>query len=191
MKNWLVALSTADGEKLWDAPQPGSGHYSPEDVFVIDGVVWTGATANVNDSGDYTARDLHTGEVVNEIKGKDDIYWFHQRCYISKATDNYIIPSRTGIEFVDLDQKHWDVNHYTRGGCIYGVMPSNGLIYTPPHACACYMEAKLNGFCALAPKSGSEAVLLEAASKDRLEKGPSYGDEIADIHSDVTGDCAK
>jgi outer membrane protein assembly factor BamB len=176
------AFSAVDGKKLWDAPQPGSGHYSPEDLFVINGVVWTGATANVQDSGNYTGRDLHTGEVVAEIAGKDDIYWFHQRCYISKATQNYIIPSRTGIEFVDLDKDkdNWNVNHYTRGGCIYGVMPSNGLIYTPPHACACYMETKLNGFGALAPPSKSEQDMVAAASQNRLEKGPAYNADITD-----------
>ena len=173
----LLAFSTQDGNKLWEAPQPGSGHYSPEDVFVINGVVWTGATANVQDSGNYTGRDLHTGEVLSEIEGKHDIYWFHQRCYPSKATENYIIPSRTGIEFVDLEEKNWDVNHYTRGGCIYGVMPSNGLIYTPPHACACYMETKLNGFGALAPASKSEQEMV-AAAQNRLEKGPAYNENI-------------
>ena len=176
----IIAMSTADGKKLWDAPQPGSGHYSPEDMFVIDGLVWTGATANVQDSGDYTGRDLHTGEVVTEIDGKKDIYWFHQRCYPSKATKNFIIPSRTGIEFVDLEKKNWDVNHYARGGCIYGVMPSNGLIYTPPNACACYMETKLNGFCALGPAGDVRKQLKEAAADNRLEKGPAYGADIAD-----------
>jgi outer membrane protein assembly factor BamB len=176
----VIALSTADGRKIWDAPQPGSGHYSPEDMFVIDGLVWTGATANVTDSGTYTGRDLHTGEVVTEIEGKDDIYWFHQRCYPSKATENYIIPSRTGIEFVNLEEKNWDVNHYTRGGCIYGVMPSNGLIYTPPHACACYMEAKLNGFGALGPGTGLKQQLEQAAAENRLIKGPAYDAEVAD-----------
>jgi hypothetical protein len=30
-----------------------------------------------------------------------DIYWFHHRCYRPKATDRYLLPSRTGIEFVD------------------------------------------------------------------------------------------
>lgn len=175
----MIALSTADGQKLWDAPQPGSGHYSPEDMFVIDGLVWTGATANVQDDGKYTGRDLHTGDVVTEIEGKDDIYWFHQRCYPGKATENYIIPSRTGIEFVDLDEKTWDVNHYTRGGCIYGVMPSNGLIYTPPHACACYMETKLNGFGALGPAGGLKQQLEAAAAENRLEKGPAYDAVIA------------
>ena len=30
-----------------------------------------------------------------------DTYWFHHRCYIAKATDNFLMPSRTGIEFID------------------------------------------------------------------------------------------
>jgi outer membrane protein assembly factor BamB len=176
----MVAFSAMDGKKLWDAPQPASGHYSPEDMFVIDDLVWTGATAMMQDSGTFTGRDLHTGEVVVEVPCDANIYWFHQRCYPSKATENYIIPSRTGIEFVDLEQKHWTVNHYTRGGCIYGVMPSNGLIYTPPHACACYMEAKLNGFGALGPARDSDPDLEIEADGNRLEKGPAYDAEIAD-----------
>ena len=41
----MLAISAVDGKKLWEAPQPSSGHYSPEDIFVIDGLVWTGDTA--------------------------------------------------------------------------------------------------------------------------------------------------
>ncbi len=175
----VIALSTSNGKKLWDAPQPGSGHYSPEDVFVINGLVWTGQTANVQDNGNYYGRDLYTGELVEEIPGYQAKYWFHQRCYISKATENYIIPSRTGIEFVDLQAKNWDINHYVRGGCIYGIMPSNGLIYAPPHACACYMEAKLNGFCAMGP-AGNPKRDIQSTEVNRLEKGPAYNQEITD-----------
>ena len=54
-----------------------------------------------------------------------------------------LLPSRTGIEFVDMESEHWDINHWVRGGCIYGIMPCNGLVYAPPHDCACYTEAKL------------------------------------------------
>jgi outer membrane protein assembly factor BamB len=176
----MMALSAEDGRKLWEAPQPPSGHYSPEDIFVIDGLVWTGATAMGQNEGNYIGRDLHTGEVKVDIPCDADIYFFHQRCYPSKATKNYILPSRTGIEFVDLEQEHWTVNHYTRGGCTYGIMPSNGLIYTPPHACACYMEAKLSGFCALAGIRESEPDLGAAAAERRLEKGPAYNVEITD-----------
>jgi outer membrane protein assembly factor BamB len=181
----MIALSAADGRKLWDAAQPPSGHYSPEDIFVIGGLVWTGATAWTQANGTYTGLDLHTGEVKSEVPCDTNIYFFHQRCYPSKATEKYILPSRTGIEFVDLDKKHWTVNHYTRGGCIYGIMPSNGLIYTPPHACACYMEAKLNGLGALGPMRGFEPDLAAASGENRLEKGPAYDKEISnEAHSE-------
>ncbi len=177
----MMALSAVDGKKLWDAPQPLSGHYSPEDIFVIDGLVWTGGTAfSGEDTGSYTGRDLHTGEVVSEFPCDADVYWFHQRCYPSKATEKFILPSRTGLEFVDLEQEHWNINHYTRGGCFYGIMPSNGLVYTPPNACSCYLEAKLEGFGALGGAHASEPDLKKEAAGNRLEKGPDYNADIED-----------
>ncbi|MBN2062833.1 MAG: PQQ-binding-like beta-propeller repeat protein, partial [Deltaproteobacteria bacterium] len=176
----MVAFSAENGKKLWEAPQPTSGHYSPEDIFVIDGLVWTGNTAWGQADGKFIGRNLHTGEVVNEFLCDVDIYWFHQRCYPSKATEKYIIPSRTGLEFVDLEKEHWDINHYTRGGCFYGVMPSNGLVYTPPNACACYLEAKLEGFNALGGAFESEPDLEKESKNNRLEKGPAYDAAITD-----------
>ncbi len=176
----MMAVSAIDGKKLWEAPQPSSGHYSPEDIFVIDGLVWTGNIAWGQADGKYIGLDLHTGELVKEFPCDVDIYWFHQRCYPSKATEKYILPSRTGLEFVDLGQEHWNINHYTRGGCFYGVMPSNGLVYTPPNACACYMEAKLNGLGALSGAHISEPDLEKASPTSRLEKGPVYNATITD-----------
>jgi outer membrane protein assembly factor BamB len=176
----MIAVSANDGKKLWEAPQPSSGHYSPEDLFVINGLVWTGNTAWGQADGKYIGRDLHTGELVKEFPCDVDIYWFHQRCYPSKATEKYIIPSRTGVEFVDLEQEHWNINHYTRGGCFYGVMPGNGLVYTPPNACACYMEAKLEGFNALGGAFESEPDLKKESENNRLEKGPAYDAAITD-----------
>jgi outer membrane protein assembly factor BamB len=170
----IMAFSVSNGTKLWEAAQPQSGHYSPEDMFVIDDVVWTGATGNIGDSGIYTGRDVHTGATKATIPGYTGVYFFHQRCYPSRATKKYIMPSRTGIEFVDLTQKNWTINHYTRGSCFYGIMPSNGLIYTPPNACACYLEAKLNGFGALAPASTNDPYLPHELAAVRLEKGPAY-----------------
>ena len=177
----VVAFSAADGKKLWSQHQPASGHYSPEDVFVIDGLVWTGATAMMNDKGNYIAWDLHTGELKKDLPSDaGDIYWFHQRCYPSRATEKYFIPSRTGIEFVDTEKGHWEINHYARGSCSYGVMPSNGLIFAPPSACACYMEAKLFGMSALGGNIQSGFNLEEAVKENRLEKGPAYSTDIKD-----------
>jgi outer membrane protein assembly factor BamB len=170
----IVALSVSNGNKLWEAQQPASGHFAPEDMFVINDLLWTGATANQTSSGDFTGRDIHSGNIRDQIPGYSGIYWWHQRCYPSRATSKFILPSRTGIEFVDLSQKNWTVNDYTRGSCIYGIMPSNGLIYTPPNACACYPEAKLDGFGALAPAADADPNLRVEAAKNRLEQGPAY-----------------
>ena len=118
-------------------------------------MVWSAPTTSGRDSGVFTGRDLRTGKVMVEIPPNVDTYWFHHRCYIAKATDNFLMPSRTGIEFIDPETKNWDINHWVRGGCLYGVMPANGLTYAPPHNCACYPEAKLFGFNALASAAPS------------------------------------
>ena len=46
------------------------------------------------------------------------------------------------------------------------------MIYQPPHPCACYIEAKLTGFNALAAGSALEEARKPAT---RLYKGPAYG----------------
>jgi len=98
----------------------------------------------------------------------------HHRCYSNKATDRYILGGRRGTEFIDLKSGEVLWNSWARGVCKYGVMPSNGLLYAPPHACGCYMAAKLIGFNALAPKrQKSEA---GGQKSERLEKGPAYSD---------------
>jgi len=169
----LSALSASSGKTLWGGKHAAMGHHCSEDVLVIDGLLWTGATAGGRDSGLYTGRDLLTGEVKREFGPDVKTFWFHQRCYRSKATDNFILPSRTGIEFVDLENEHWTAHHWVRGGCSYGIMPSNGMIYTPPHPCACYMESLLHGFCALAP--AERKTDDRGHQTDRLEKGPAFG----------------
>jgi len=172
-KMW--GLSATDGKILWSAPHPASGHNSPEDLMVIDGLVWAGEIANGRLSGVFTGRDPRTGEVKVQFPPDVQTYWFHHRCYRSKATVNYILSSRTGIEFVDFRRKHWQIHHWVRGGCLYGIMPANGLVYAPMHDCACYIEAKLFGFNALSARSSPIK-----PPANRLEKGPAYDDVPAE-----------
>jgi len=174
-KRIVTALSKKDGTKLWEAPHYAAGHAgSPEDLFVIDGLVWCGKIASGKQSGVFTGRDPGTGQVMREFTPDLETYWFHHRCYRAKATDEYILASRTGIEFIDIRAKTWETHHWVRGACTYGIIPCNGLVYAPPHPCACYLDAKLSGFCALAPSS--QRTRKETASaEDRLVKGPAYG----------------
>ena len=177
--NTMFALSAKNGEVLWTADHPASGYKSPEDILVMKGLVWTPETSFGNLSGVSIGRDPYTGEVKKEFEPDIDTHWFHHRCYRAKGTDNYLLMSRTGIEFVDPDTEHWETHHWVRGACLYGVMPANGIIYNPPHPCACYLEAKMYGFNALAPASPTRAVPREVPEEGRLEKGPAYGKRIA------------
>ena len=170
----LFGVSAETGEVLWSGPHPKSGHYCPEDVLVAGGLVWGGEIAGGRDSGEFIGRDPKTGEVKSRFLPDVDIYFMHHRCYRSKATDKWLIPGWTGTEFVDFRNEHWITNHWVRGGCIYGVMPCNGLVYTTPHSCACYMQSKLYGFCALAAPSDSRRVPTDVPEKGRLERGPVY-----------------
>ena len=174
----MTALSVADGKKLWSAEHHRGGHASPDDMLVIGDLVWSGAVANGADSGVLTGRDLRTGAIKSEFPPDVKAYWFHHRCYRSRATEKYFMSSRTGIEFIDLQAKQWDINHWVRGGCLYGIMPCNGLVYAPPHACGCYLESKLSGFNALAAESPSRKVPKDVPEDGRFQKGPIYDDPV-------------
>ncbi|MFO8014820.1 MAG: PQQ-binding-like beta-propeller repeat protein [Phycisphaerae bacterium] len=169
----VSAVRAADGTMLWSGEIPPSGHYCPEDLLVAGGMVWTGDTAwGRKDTGVFVGRDIHTGEVASRFTPDVSPEWMHQRCYRSKATDRYLLPSRMGIEFVDWQAKHWTIHHWVRGGCLYGIVPANGLVYAPPHDCACYLQSKLYGFCALAAATPSRRVPAEVDDAKRLQRGP-------------------
>ena len=178
-KDTMTALSAKTGDVLWTAYHPPSGYRSPEDLLVANGLVWTGETTSGRAVGVFTGRDPYTGEIKSEFPPDVETYWFHHRCYRGKATDNYLLMSRAGIEFIDVRNEKWIPHHWLRGACLYGIMPANGMVYNPQHPCACYLESKLYGFNAVAPASAGPRVPKRAANKSRLEKGPAYGKYIA------------
>ena len=171
----MTALSATTGETLWSAPHPASGYDSPEDLFVINDQVWTAPLTSRKDTGLFEVRNIKTGEVTQSHPDNTGKHMPHHRCHRAKATSKYILTSRTGIEFVDtLGQSERSRHDWTRGSCLYGLMPANGLIYTPPHACACYALAKLSGFCALSSR-GDETVDRPRPVGRMPETGPAYG----------------
>ncbi len=175
----MYGLDPTTGKQMWTAAHPNSGYQSPQDLMVMSGLVWCAPLTAGKDTGQFTGRDPVTGEIKKQFSPDVNTYWFHHRCYIAKATDNFIMPSRTGVEFVDPSKEHWDIHHWVRGGCLYGIMPCNGLTYTPPHDCACYPEAKLFGFNALAGPAATRPIPAEVAEAGRLEKGPAFDDPQA------------
>jgi outer membrane protein assembly factor BamB len=169
----IVAFSAETGEKLWTAPCHESFN-APVDVFVARGQVWSGEVAWNPQPGITQVYDLKTGEVVSKRPPDQEFGRFgHHRCYRAKATVNYVLHSRRGIEFVDMDSDQLLIDRWTRGTCGYGLLPCNGMIYTPPHACACFVTEQLNGFNALRAKAESGGGRAEEGSS--LLEGPAYG----------------
>ncbi|MBC8871015.1 MAG: PQQ-binding-like beta-propeller repeat protein [Planctomycetes bacterium] len=181
----MTALSAETGKTLWSAPHAASGYQSAEDLLVAGGLVWTGATTSGGYDGIFSGHDPHTGEVKKQFPPDVESYWFHHRCYRGKATEKYLLMSRTGIEFLDLDKQSWELHHWVRGACLTGITPANGMVYAPQHDCACYPEAKVLGFAAVAPDSKSLNAMRAAADDQRLERGTAFG-AVSDQQSAVS-----
>jgi len=184
----LFALSAETGAVLWSCDATET-LCCPGDVFVIDGLVWAGhATGRGAQEPDFTvARNLRTGEIVKEIQSDEAFTTIHHhRCYRNRATERYIMLGRTGIEFIDLASGEAMRHNWVRGACQYGIVPSNGLLYAPPHSCACYTQSKLSGFWALAPKRRTKGTNRTEGTEgaERLKKGPAY-DQIENRQSKI------
>ncbi len=170
----LIALDAATGKELWRCPC-GKDVGAGPDVFVADGLVWVGENPR-RASADYLrGRDIRTGHIRRNFPPpRNWPTWHHHRCYRDKATERFILAGRTGIEFLDLRTGKLTTHHWVRGICEYGIMPANGLIYSPPDQCACYIESRLQGFHALAPKRQNEPDWDHLPTAGRLVRGPAY-----------------
>jgi outer membrane protein assembly factor BamB len=176
----LAALSAEDGTRLWQSDYLPGLESMPGEIYVSDGQVWLGP--------DFAQpRDLRTGQVRMNRPVLDRLWTtgHHYRCYPGKATCNYILTAKRGIELIDLSGASHSRNNWVRATCRVGVTPCNGLLYAPPHSCGCYMEAKLYGFWALAAagtveepkveelKSGEEGRLVLGAAFGTVKLGPA------------------
>jgi len=186
----LAGFAADTGKLLWSQPKKYIGHlwYEWKDVFVIGNLVWTwsaelevgtSAAGGVRERSVYPKSahgyELVTGELKKQVPlGAIFKANHHHRCYRNKATTQYILASRRGTEFVDLENGRHTVDNWVRSTCHVGMMPANGLQYVPPHPCACYIEEKLNGFLALAAKESMPDQGRRPSDQDRLEKGPAY-----------------
>jgi outer membrane protein assembly factor BamB len=157
-------------------------HNTQPNVFVIDGVVWihehqdikqTKPSLDIQHGLDYAVLglDLMSGTKKHRFSTRSifDV-GHHHRCYRNKATEKYLLTSRRGVEFTDTATGNIDLNHWTRGDCHMGVMPCNGMLYTSPHPCSCFIDTKLNGYFCLAP----EQDLKLNKTEQLLQKGPAY-----------------
>ncbi|GAB6165009.1 hypothetical protein JCM19992_10090 [Thermostilla marina] len=164
----MTAFSAIDGRKLWTAAHPPSGYRSPEDLIIAQGLVWAPHSTKTS-AAILRGLDLHTGEVVREFP-VDYQHGFHHRCYPGKATEDYLLLSKVGINVISYTGDKIDNNHWIRSACGYGFMPANGMIYIAPDPCNCFPEAKPNGFAALAPAVDRTKLVF----RDDFEPGPAY-----------------
>ncbi len=177
-----------DGTRLWNCPCRECCN-APVDVLVAGGLVWTGDIVAGKDPGFTAGRDPRTG-AVQRTRPRDQEFFttgmVHQRCYRNKATNDYLVIGRAGVEFIDVHTGQPVPNHWVRGTCQYGVMPCNGLLYAPSNACACFIAAKLNSFNCLTSQSerGERAPMVG----ERLERGPAY--QVSSVKFEVVG-CAR
>jgi outer membrane protein assembly factor BamB len=183
----LMGLQADTGKILWSVPSGKWGPANEGDVFVIHDLAWT---HDVKERA-LIGVDLHSGEIKKKVPAEEvfnEVH--HHRCFRNKATEQYVLTARRGIETIDLEHGQTTKNEWVRGACRYGIMPCNGLIYVPPHPCQCYIDVKLSGFYALTSMrgQGSEGGGLradrEAATNPSLQKGPAYA-SIANLQSPI------
>jgi len=175
----LLAMDADSGKKIWEHKGMTLAHFTPPDLFVNNGLVWTMKREDVCLLG----LDIRTGEIKKEFPVKDMLVGHHHRCYRNKATRRFYLAGEEGIEYIDFHSGKLVVHHWLRGACSYGIMPANGLIYLPTHACGCHSNVKLNGFFALAARP----VDIPRATHDRLKKGPAFGNN-ADVDANPLSD---
>lgn len=180
-KTGTYGFSIAEGKQLWKGPSTG------RDLLVIDDMVWrvqhtTGILARREERWPTLSHhagvrlhghDVHKGQVRRTIDIPNAMSpGHHLRCYRSKATERFIIYPKRGAEFFDLHGDEHMRHDWLRGSCRFGVLPCNGLLYTPPDQCFCYAGAKMNGLVATSGADTSEPT--DPRSPGRLEKGPAF-----------------
>jgi len=167
----MIAFSVRSGKRLWSAPAR-EAYNAPPDVLITGGMVWSGILVKSGEPGITKGLDVKTGRVRKTRPADKEFFTVgmgHHRCYRNRATSRYLVLGRSGVEWIDLSTGKGVADHWVRGTCQYGTLPCNGMIYAPPHSCACYIEAKLNGFNALAPKRSAPM------SGPQLTHGLAYG----------------
>ena len=185
-KGGTNAFSLAGGKHLWKGPDTG------RDLLVIDDLVWrVQQTSGILDRREghwptlsrqagarLLGHDFRTGQLRRTIDVANAMSpGHHLRCYRSKATDRFIIYCKRGAEFLDLDGNDHMRHDWLRGSCRYGILPCNGLLYTPPDQCFCYVGAKMDGL--VATSGADTSATLDPRSPKRLLRGPACGKPAA------------
>jgi len=149
------AFSLESGKLLWSGGPSGSSHArNPPGLFGAGGLIWSaweGGSPGRSFIWQHRAETRHgydplTGQVSKEVSVPRLVTAGHHiRCYPPKATSRYLLLNKRGVEFFDLEGKYHMRANWTRGACGFGMLPANGLLYTPPSQCFCYPGVLLQG----------------------------------------------
>ena len=163
----LNVHALADGKLLWHTEAlVGPSFRGVPDLMVANGLAWLGTMTT-------TGLNLQTGEVAKKID-VGDLFTagHHPRCYRSKATEDYLIWSKRGAEFVDIQNgTNHSGNDWCRTVCRSGFVPANGFLYVPPTPCRCQPGVQMNGFNAFSTTNPSA---MPRKKGPNLVKGPAY-----------------
>ena len=167
----LLAIDIETGKKMWTFDCVTFAHFTPPDIFINRGLVWT----LEDQSQSLVGLDPKTGEKRQGFEVGDMLGWSggHHNCYRNKASERFIFTAKAkGTDYVDLETGEKHLHNWIKGACRYGFMPANGMLYFPSHNCRCYITSKLNGFCALSSDTSHD---LQPSDATAVEKGPAYG----------------
>lgn len=159
-------LAAGDGKKLW-APR-----FGPGGAFVIDGFL----NGNV---------DPLTGAAV---KGRPNVMrpaqWGNvcQPATIFGLGYRYVTSETRGGSCWDWEKDRRVPTCGTRGACVQGLTPANGMLYTGPNRCGC-VRGQLRGFVAMG-SCGPELADPDFEKPRPVEKGPAFGAAGAETKKD-------
>jgi outer membrane protein assembly factor BamB len=186
------AYALKDGAPLWSFQPKGvfrSGGCYAGEIFGAQGLLWLHIDVDPEPTRNNAGRrpsawvglDLLSGKIVK----RHDDETSDAEVALLVANGIHRCNKRTATERYDLfgtyDFFEWSTGKYhssnvTRSACGVdsGMMPANGLVYTPPFTCTCreFME---RGFLVLAYRP--EGVTEDDAN--RLRRGPAYGTKAA------------
>ena len=162
----VKAYGRSDGKLAWTGENV-QNYMKGSDLFVADGLVWTGL---------LNGHAPKTGEIKRKLTQVMSQPMGHDRCYRNRISETYYINSKTGgSDFVSLKGKGEFPAPWVRATCGLGPLPANGLLYSSPYSCSCVKGAMLTGFNALYSGDRAKGRVMKVERTNRLIKGRASG----------------
>ncbi len=162
----VKAYDLKNGKPAWTGKN-AQNYMKMSDLFVADGLVWTGL---------MNGHDPKTGQLKRKLTQVMNQPMGHDRCYRNRITETYFINSKTGgTDFIPLRGRGEFPAPWVRATCGLGALPANGMLYSSPYSCSCVKGAMLTAFNGLYSQDRAEGRVMEIPSVKRLVKGKAYG----------------